>query len=442
MTINLSPNAEKALNILNSAGYEAYIVGGCVRDSLLGLTPADFDITTSAFPEEAELIFKDFRLIKTGLKHGTVTILINGEPIEITTFRTEGNYTDGRRPDNVAFTRSLNEDLIRRDFTANAIAYSPKTGIVDICGGVEDLKNNILRAVGDPYKRFSEDGLRILRALRFSSIYAFEIDPKTAKAIHSCTEMLEKLSAERIFAELKKLLCGKNVFKTLTDFTDVICKVIPEFAPAVGFDQKNPHHIYDVYTHTAKAVENISPKPSLRISALLHDIGKPYVYSEIDGVGHFYGHAQESMRLAEVILKRLKCDNKTSNTVLTLIKHHDAVISIDRSAIQKKMRKLTPEMLYDLLELKSADNLAQSPDCFSRLEEYQKIRSIMGSLIAENACFSIKDLSVNGDDLIQMDIPKGREIGKTLSALLEAVESGTVKNERTALLDYIKTNRS
>ncbi len=438
MKIKLSPQAEKALTVLNSSGYEAYIVGGCVRDSLLGLTPADFDITTSAFPNETECAFKDFRLIETGLKHGTVTVMIDGEPIEITTFRTEGSYTDGRRPDSVAFTRSLADDLIRRDFTVNAIAYSPETGVIDLCGGVSDLQNNILRAVGDPYKRFTEDGLRILRALRFSSVYGFEIAPETSKAIHSCTKMLEKLSAERIFSELKKLLCGKYVFKLLTEYSDVICKVIPELAPSVGFEQKNPHHIYDVYTHTAKAVASIPPTPVLRLSALLHDIGKPQTFSvSEDGTGHFYGHGEASVKLAEKVLRRLKCDNKTLSTVLTLIKHHDPLIPAERSAVQKKMRKLTPEVLSDLLDLKSADNLAQAPECFGRIEVYRKIREIMDSLIAENACFSLKDLAVNGDDIKNLGIPEGKAIGKTLFELLEAVENGEVKNEKDELLSYI-----
>ncbi len=439
MKLELSPNAEKALKVLNLAGHEAYIVGGCVRDSLLGLTPADFDITTSALPEETQRAFEGFRLIETGLKHGTVTVLIDGAPIEITTFRTEGAYTDGRRPDSVAFTRSLAEDLIRRDFTVNAIAYSPETGFFDICGGANDLKNNTLRAVGDPYRRFSEDGLRILRAVRFSSVYGFEIAPETSKAIHFCTEMLEKLSAERIFSELKKLLCGKNVFKLLTEYPDVICKVIPELAPSLGFEQKNPHHIYDVYTHIAKTVENVPPSPTLRLSALLHDIGKPSTFTlSDDGVGHFYGHSDVSIELAEAVLKRLKCDNKTLNTVLTLIKHHDQVIPVERNTIQKKMRRLTPELMYDLLELKRADNLAQSHDCFGRLETYQKIREIMDSMIAENACLSLKKLDVDGDDLKKIGIPQGKEIGKLLCELLEAVENGYVENEKSKLLDYIE----
>ncbi len=434
--IKLSNQAEKALEILDSAGYEAYIVGGSVRDSLLGIPPSDFDITTSAMPDETERAFSGCKFIETGLKHGTVTVLIDGEPIEITTFRTESTYADGRHPDSVNFTRTLADDLTRRDFTVNALAYSPKTGLVDICGGESDLENNILRAVGDPEKRFTEDGLRILRALRFSSVYGFNIEPETSKAIKKCVKMLEKLSSERIFSELKKLLCGKFVFKILTEYPDVICTVIPELAPSVGFDQKNPHHIYDIYTHTAKAVEMIKPEPALRLAALLHDVGKPETFSEVNGVGHFYGHGERSVELSEIILKRLKCDNKTLKTVTMLIKHHDPVIQAERSAVQKKMRKLTPELMYDLLELKSADNLAQSPDCFSRLGEYQKIRDIMAGLIAENACFSLKNLSLNGDDLKSLGFPIGKELGQALKKLLEAVENGEIPNEKGALTEY------
>ncbi len=434
--INLSPQAEKVLDILNSAGFEAYIIGGSVRDALLGLTPSDFDITTSATPNETETVFSGHKLIETGLKHGTVTVLIDGEPIEITTFRTEGNYADGRHPDNVSFTRSLKDDVLRRDFTVNALAYTPKSGLIDLTGGEEDLKNNILRAVGNAETRFTEDGLRILRALRFSSVYGFQIHPETSKAIHTCIKMLEKLSAERIFFELKKLLCGKNVFKILTEYPDVICTVIPELAPSVGFEQNNPHHIYDVYTHTARSVEQIKAAPHLRLAALLHDIGKPYTYSEENGVGHFYGHGEKSVELAETVLKRLKSDTRTLKAVSLLIKHHDPVIPTEKTAIQRKMRRLTPEVLYDLLELKGADNLAQAPDCHSRLDDYAEIRKIMAELIAENACFSLKHLALNGDDLISLGIPKGKDIGLILSAMLDKVTGGELQNTKSALEKY------
>ncbi len=438
MEIKISRPAEKAIEILENAGFEAYIVGGCVRDSLLGITPSDFDITTSATPKETEKAFEGLRLIETGLKHGTVTVLIDNEPIEITTFRTEEGYRDGRHPDKVEFTRTLSDDLIRRDFTFNAVAYSPKVGLFDITGGVDDLKNNTLRAVGDPKKRFSEDGLRILRALRFASVYGFIIEEDTARAIHECVEMLRALSGERIFSELKKLLCGKNVFRILTEYPDVICKIIPELAPAVGFDQKNPHHIYDIYTHTAKTVECIKPAPTLRLAALLHDVGKPSTFTEIDGIGHFYGHGEKSVEIAENVLRRLKSDSKTINDVKILIKHHDPVIKIDRTSILRKMRRLGCDTLSDLLELKSADNLAQSPDCHARLDDYQTIREIMEALIAEDACLSLKTLDINGNDLISLGFKEGKAVGQTLTTLLEAVESGKVQNERTALLEYAK----
>ncbi len=434
MRIEISKNSEKALEILHNAGHEAYIVGGSVRDALLGLTPGDYDITTSATPEETEKAFEGYRFIETGLKHGTVTVLIAHEPIEITTFRTETTYADGRHPDTVSFTRSLSEDLIRRDLTVNAIAYSHETGVIDICGGLADIEAKLIRAVGDPYERFHEDGLRVLRALRFASVYGFGIETITARAIHDSAEMLEKISPERIFVELKKLLCGKNVFSVLTEFSDIICKIIPELSPSVGFEQNNPHHIYDVYTHTAKAVELSPNNVTVRLAALLHDAGKPETYSEKNGIGHFYGHSEASMRVAEAVLLRLRSDTKTLKRVLTLIKHHDPVITVEEKAVRKKMRILTPEVLNELLDLKSADNLAQSPDCAVRLSEYAEIRKIMEKLIAENACFSLRDLKINGDDLKAIGIPEGKKIGITLKFLFEAVESGDLPNDREALI--------
>ena len=287
----LPAQVNTALARLHDAGYEAYIVGGCVRDRIMGREPKDYDITTSALPEQTAAVFAGERIIETGMKHGTVTVLLDGEPLEITTFRIDGTYSDSRHPDAVTFTPSLREDLARRDFTMNAMAYSSETGLVDPFGGQADIAAKYIRCVGDPDLRFREDALRILRALRFSSVLGFPIEPETDGAARYLCLLLKKISAERVFSELKQLLCGPDVRRVLLDYAGVLGAVLPEILPMQGFDQRNPHHCYDILEHTAAAVEAMPPEPALRLAALLHDVGKPECFfTDEDGVGHFYGH--------------------------------------------------------------------------------------------------------------------------------------------------------
>ena len=438
--IHIPDEVKTAISTLAANGFEAYIVGGCVRDSLLGGNPKDYDITTSAEPEEVEKIFGNFRVIETGIKHGTVTVLINKMPLEITTFRIDSDYSDNRHPENVTFTKSLEEDTARRDFTMNALAYNDERGICDFYGGTDDIKNKIIRCVGDADKRFGEDALRIMRAIRFSSVLGFEIEENTKRAVFKNKELLRNISSERIASELVKLLCGANVRKVLMEYIDVLGVVIPELLPMKGFDQKNIHHIYDVLEHTAAAVENIEPTPVLRLTALFHDIGKPECFFMKDGQGHFYGHADIGADMTTKILSRLKFDNNTKNTVTKLVKIHDVQIEETDTAVKRCMNKHTPEIFFLLLKMKRADTLAQSPMCRERLEYLDRLEKRANEIINRKACFSMKDLAVNGNDLIKLGVKPGKELGNILKHLLEAVIEGKLPNDKNTLIKFTKEN--
>ena len=353
----LPPQVNTAFEMLAVAGYEAFLVGGAVRDYVRDNSPAkDWDITTNALPEQVKEVFAGFRLIETGLKHGTVTVVIDHVPIEITTYRVDGGYTDHRHPDSVRFTRSLREDLERRDFTMNALAYHPKTGVVDFVGGRADIENNLVRCVGDPDRRFQEDGLRMLRALRFAAVYSMRIEAETAAAIHRNRELLGNIAAERVRAELTKLLCGKGAADVLGGFADVLAVPVPELAPMFGFDQRNPHHDRDIWNHTIAVVESITPEPVLRWAALLHDVGKPSCFScAVDGVGHFYGHAEQSTIMTESILNRLRFDNASKDRIVHLVRYHDMPIAADRKLVKRLLSKHGEETARQLIELHRAE---------------------------------------------------------------------------------------
>lgn len=431
----LPEEVQKALEILEAAGYEACLVGGCVRDFLLGKMPHDFDITTNALPEETEKAFAGFRVFETGIKHGTVTVLINNMPLEVTTYRTDGNYSDGRHPDKVHFTRRLEEDLARRDFTVNAMAYSRKKGMIDIFGGQQDIEKKQIRAVGEAMERFQEDALRIMRAVRFSSELGFAIEPKTSAAALSLRERLSMVSAERIYTELIKLLCGENVRSVLMEYPEILGVWLPEVLPMVGFEQHNFHHIYTVWEHTAAVVEAIPPVPYLRLAALLHDCGKPGTFfMGDDGVGHFYGHHKLSTAMAEKILDRLKADKDTVNRVTALVRRHDTPLENDPKLIKKMLNRLGPEMFFDLIKLQRADNMGQAPTYRERQQLLDKIEASAKELLAEKACFSLKNLAVSGKDLIDLGMEPGPGMGKILNHLLEAVMDGQVPNEKAQLL--------
>lgn len=434
----LPEQVHSALRQLEAAGYEAYIVGGCVRDFLMGRIPTDYDITTSALPAETEKVFSEYRVIETGLKHGTVTVLLDGTPLEITTYRVDGSYSDGRHPDQVSFSRSLTDDLSRRDFTMNAIAYSVSSGIVDPFGGQTDILRRSIRCVGSPETRFHEDALRILRAIRFASVLDFQIDSATAEALHCEAPFLKNVSAERIYSEFRKLLCGTAVRRVLLEYTDVLGVFLPEVLPMRGFSQHNSHHVYDILEHTAVTVENIAPVPELRLAAFLHDIGKPCCFSMDDfGVGHFYNHAQRSAELAATILERLRADRDSSDRIITLVRQHGMQIEPEERYVKRALQKLTPGIFFDLLLLKRADNLAQAPENRERQNLYNQLETIAKNILEQNECLSRASLAVNGKDLLELGL-RGPEIGEALQQMLDAVIDGTVQNERDSLLAYFR----
>lgn len=434
--IRLPKQVVTALKLLEASGYEAYIVGGCVRDYIMGIEPHDYDITTSALPEETKQVFKQFKVLETGIKHGTVTVLLDYEPIEITTFRVDADYIDGRHPSSVSFTKSLREDVARRDFTMNAIAMDYRGNLYDYFGGKKDIEEGVLRCVLEPTARFKEDALRIMRALRFSSVTGFNIEEKTHEAMRESKELLSKISAERTREELVKLLCGKNVKKVLMEDVDILAVFMPELAKMEGFDQRNPHHVFDVLEHTATVVEMADKEPVVRLATLFHDIGKPECFTVDEaGIGHFYGHGAISAEMTRSVMNRLKFDNETKHKVLELIKLHDAPIEPSECAVKRVLNKLSEEQFYNLIALKRADNLGQSPLYRERQRHYDKLVEIAEEIIAQEQCFSLKDLCVNGSDLISIGFKPGKEIGEMLKFLLEEVIDGKIENERQKLLD-------
>lgn len=445
MKINIPQNAEYILKALQNEGFESYVVGGCVRDSIMGKTPFDWDITTSALPEKTIDIFEALgcKVIKTGIKHGTVTVIKDHKPFEVTTFRIDGEYTDRRRPDGVSFTASLSEDLKRRDFTINAIVADCDGNIKDAFGGIDDINRKVIKAIGDPDKRLNEDALRIMRALRFASVLGFKIDPELQKSLRKNKELLRDIAPERINAEFSKLICGENFSWVLLNFTDIIEVFIPEISPCIGFDQKNIHHIYNVWEHSVRAVEATPADLILRLTMLFHDIEKPscFFIGE-DHQGHFYGHAKKSAETTEKILRRLRYDNKTIKEVTELIELHDVEIVPEKKPVLRRMGKMGKENFQKLISVKYADNAAQSPIVLSRRNEFKKIEEIAAQAQRESSCFNLKSLSVNGKDLIDAGFHEGREIGETLRFLLESVIDGKCINEKNELLNFAEKFRN
>lgn len=435
MTMDMPKNVDTAINLLQSAGFEAYAVGGCVRDSLLGKTPNDWDITTSAKPEDMKSVFADFHCIDTGIKHGTVTVVIDGEPLEITTFRLDGEYEDNRHPKSVTFTSNLGADLGRRDFTVNAMAYSKMTGTVDLFGGQNDLKNKIIRCVGDPDRRFNEDALRILRALRFASALDFEIEEKTAQSLLKNCALLGNISEERIAKELLKLVCGKGAKRILTDFAPVLFEILPELQPMYKNSHDNPHHCYDIYEHTLIAVESIDPEPTLRFAMLLHDCGKPAVKKfDENGVAHFYGHQRISAEISAQILARLKVSNKFRDEILFLVSNHDRwELYENTEKMPRYLSKFGLDGVLKLLKVMRADVLAQSPEYRYRLDQIADAEEIAKNLAVQKPCLSLRELQINGRTLMDIGIPQGRKLGAVLAQLLDEVIDGVTKNTQEAL---------
>ncbi len=444
-TNNFKPASKTAVELLKNRGFEAFLIGGSVRDFIMGLPIGDIDITTNATPTQVKEVFSDFRVIETGIKHGTVTVLIDNEPLEITTYRSESTYSDNRHPDSVTFSKTLSDDVVRRDFTMNAIAYDFSDGFCDLVNGIDDIKNQTIRCIGDAETRFREDALRILRALRFSSVLGFTIEKNTKNAIHECKDLLHNISAERIREEFVKLICGKNAYNVLQEFSDVVSVFIPEIEPCINFKQENRHHCFDVYTHTLKAVEKSSPDAVICLALFFHDIAKPLVaHFDEKGEQHYYGHPKKSAEITEKILTRLRFDNDTKGKVVTLVAFHDSPIMLnnsvspDRKRLKKIMSQIGVELIYPLIEIKYCDNSAQNPEYYRGNDFYEKTKNIINEIIAEKECFSIKDLAINGNDLIEMGY-KGKQIGNILSTLLDMVINEKIKNTHTALYSYVKT---
>ena len=440
MKISIPEKVNELLIKLNRNGFEAFIVGGCVRDSILGKTPHDWDICTNAKPDEIKECLTKYHTIDTGIKHGTVSVEIDKEIFEITTYRIDGEYSDNRHPKNVDFTTNIIDDLARRDFTINAIAYNDEKGIVDPYHGCEDLKLGTIRCVGEPEKRFREDALRIIRALRFASVYSFRIDSSTAQAILDNRILLNNVSAERIACELNRLVCGGGAEKILNDFRSAFAVFMPEIAQTFDFEQHTKHHNRDVWRHTTHAVSSIEAEPILRITMLFHDLGKPNACKrDADGTCHFKGHPKYSAIYANDILHRLKYPNYFIDTCLTLIIYHDVRFNGTKKQIKHVMNKIGEQNMALLFKVQRADILAQSEyRQKEKLEAIDLAENKFKEIISEKSCFTLKQLAVNGNDLINMGITEGKMIGSTLKLLLSLVIDEKVENTRGALLDKAK----
>lgn len=431
------------LSTLNAAGFEAYAVGGCVRDCLRGVSPQDWDLCTAALPQEIRSCFPGVPLLETGIKHGTVTLRLDKGQYEVTTYRADGPYSDGRRPDRVVFVPDLEQDLARRDFTVNAMAMDIRGEVRDPFGGRADLENKLLRCVGDPDRRFREDGLRLMRCLRFSATLGYAIEPTTAAALERNLTMLDHVAAERIQTELRKLLLGPGCVDVLRAHPAVFCRFWPELAALVALEQHNPWHRWGGWEHTLHALSSAPEDLSVRLAVLLHDIGKPSCKTtDENGVDHFYGHAKAGAALAEEMLRALKFDNATRERVVVLVERHDAPIEATERSVRRWLGRLGQEALFHLLEVKRCDALGQGHDQVpQRLAHIGQLKAIAQAIIAQGQCFSLRDLAVRGGDLLAAGVPAGPAVGRALQGLLDQVIAGTLPNEKAALLAALKTQK-
>ncbi|WP_019680932.1 CCA tRNA nucleotidyltransferase [Ruminococcus flavefaciens] len=431
-------NTDRILAELENNSFEAYMVGGCVRDSLMGRSFHDTDITTNALPEQIISVFSGYKVIPTGIKHGTVTVVSDGIPYEITTYRIDGEYTDHRRPDKVEFTSDIAADLARRDFTINAIAMDRHGNIVDPFGGKKDIEAAVIRCVGVPQQRFGEDALRIMRAVRFASQLGFTIDEATAQAVHSMKDELEKISRERIRDELDKLICGSNCTDVLLGYSDVITAVIPEFSPSVGLDQHSPYHRYDVWEHTVRAIAS-APADDLflRRTMLFHDIGKPACMKlDETGRGHFKKHDSVGAEMTGRIMRQLRYDNKTIADTLKLIVNHSKKLKC-RTDVKKMLSVMGDEMFFVLMDMKKCDNSAKNDFVVRENKLFDEYKRLARKMIDNNECRSTKGLALNGSDLAELGL-KGSEIGSMQNELLQLVMEEQLANDRKSLTEYVK----
>jgi tRNA nucleotidyltransferase (CCA-adding enzyme) len=443
--ITLPDNITKIIEMLESSGFQAFVVGGAVRDSILGRSVSDYDVCTNATPDEvSNLLDKWYRIIPSGIKHGTITAIDNNiskTSVEITTFRSDGKYSDNRRPDDVFFVSTIDEDLSRRDFTMNAIAYNPKTGFVDLFGGIDDIRVKLVKCVGNPNDRFNEDALRMMRAIRFCAQLNFGLEHNTELGIMKNASLILNVSAERIQTELNKILISNNPLKIETLNEDGLLQyIIPELSRCFGFNQNNPHHIYELGEHTMNTLKNVPDKLHLRLTALLHDIGKFDIdKKDMFGVSHFPKHSIISHDLSLDILKRLKYDNDMIEKVTTLILHHMDEIIPEKKYLKRVLNKLGEEATNDLLIFRMADAKAQHPEEFDlKLEKIHQSFEIIKEIIAEKECFSLKDLAINGDDLKKLGFQEGKIIGDTLKRLMEIVIDNPDKNTKENLIKELE----
>ena len=438
MRLRLPPKVKYIIETLESEGFEAFAVGGCVRDSILARTPSDWDITTSAIPAEIKSVFR--RTVDTGIAHGTVTVLVGDEGFEVTTYRIDGKYEDGRHPSTVSFTPNLSEDLLRRDFTINAMAYSDRTGLVDLYGGMQDLQRKVIRCVGDADARLTEDALRILRAVRFSAQLDFRIEQETMRAVRDHAASLRRISAERIRVEIVKLITSQHPEKWMDLYELGITNVImPEFDRCMQTPQHTPHHMYNVGEHIVHAMEASPDDRIVRLTMLLHDLGKAESrYTDSTGRDHFYGHAEKSAEIAEQIMRRLKFDNDTIGAVKKLVLYHDLRPKATPKAVRKAIHRIGADLFPSYLAVRWADTSAQSP--YKREEKFAAIREVSDlyeEIIAAGQPLTLRDLAINGSDLLAMGA-QGREIGEILEETLEAVLDDPDLNNRRFLREFAR----
>lgn len=437
--INIPKDVETVIDILTQNGNKAYVVGGCVRDSIMGREPNDWDVTTDASPETIKNLFSSFRTVDTGIEHGTVLIVSGKTPVETTTFRIDGEYKDNRHPETVTFTTSLEADLARRDFTINAIAYNHQDGIIDPFGGINDIENRIIRCVGEPDTRFNEDGLRIMRALRFAAVLGFDIEENTAATVIRNENLLSGIAAERINSELMKLLCGENVFDILRKFRSVIGVFIPELKLEFDFEQHGKKHAYDVWMHTVHTVNNIEANPVLRLTMLLHDTGKIATHKlDENGNSTFKNHAAVGGVIAENILRRLKFSKEYINTVSYLVSVHDKEVPETRIQVKEYIRELGEKNFIRLMKIRRADKSALSKEYRDISDKLVFAYSTFDDVMNNDEPYSLRQLAVNGKDL-KKRVPD-TEIGDTLNYLLETVIKYPEKNNRNDLLELVKRN--
>jgi len=438
MKFTLPEQVNTALKLLLENGFEAYAVGGCVRDLVMGKMPNDYDITTNAMPEETEKVFEGFRIIETGIKHGTVTVIADGMPLEITTYRIDGEYLDSRHPETVSFSRNLKDDLSRRDFTVNTLCYNEKEGVIDLFGGIEDIDRKIIRCVGEPDKRFNEDALRILRGIRFACSLGFTVEEETAQSILRNKDLIKNIAAERVRDEFVKLITADRIYDNVSRFREVIEVFIPEYGALTGCEQNTPYHCYDVFEHSVRSAEYIENDRNLRLTMFLHDIAKPLCKTTDEfGTDHFKGHAKAGAEMAEDILRRMKFDNNAIKYVPFLIGLHSERFPVSKTEAKEMLRRIGREAYLDFIKVRRADTLAKK-DPHSKDEKIKNMLAFYEAIEKNGECWNLESLAVNGSDIKELGVKSGPEIKRLLDFALGEVIHKRVPNDKQSILNLIE----